>query len=221
MQGTSLYSGELTDQAAGLRRLLQPAMPVVEIVWATNSAVRAAAIRRRVLALRREGRAPLVLDPSYGDLARAFSVTPRFELGHLLDGHTTADHALHAIEPGCFLLPAARALMRVSAGEVPMQDILDIVVALPSVPDILIIGAARQRAGELASWSGDNTRFIMVVDTQPGQLMTAYVLIKGLHAILPQLSVSIWAGAAAMEAATQLSLTAERFLGLHAELDIS
>jgi hypothetical protein len=221
VQGASLYSGELTDQAAGLRRLLTPANPVVEIVWATNSVNRAAAIRRRVLALRRQGRAPLVLDPSFGDLARAFSVVPRFELSHLLDGHTTADHALHAIEPGCFLLPSARALMRVAAGEIPMQDVLDVLVGLPSVPDILIIGAARQRANELAAWSGDNTRFIMVVDSQPGQLMTAYVLIKGLHTIMPQLSVSIWAEPAAMEAATQLSLTAERFLGLHAELEIS
>lgn len=221
MHGASLYSGELTDQAAGLRRLLQPAMPMVEIVWATDSKLRAAAIRRRVLALRREGRAPLVLDPSLGELARAFSVTPRFELSHLLDGHTTADHALLAIEPGGFLLPASRGLIRVASGEVTMQEVLDVLVALPSVPDILIIGAARQRANELTAWSGENTRFIMVVDSQPGQLMTAYVLIKGLHSMLPQLSLSIWAGPAAREAATQLSLTAERFLGLHAELEIS
>ncbi len=218
MTGSS--TGELFDQAAGLRRLLQPAAPLVEIIWATDTSARAGAVRRRALALRRLGREPLVLDPSFGDVARAFGVTPRFELSHLLDGHTTPDHALRAIDPGCFLLPAARALARVASGEITLQDIFDQIAALPSVPDVLLVAAGRQRAADIASWGGDHPNIIVVVDAQAGQLMTAYALIKGLHGVVPRASISIWAEPPALEAATQLRITAERFLGLHADLEI-
>ncbi len=209
----------MIDQAGGLRRLVSGGAISLELLWGGSVAQRLRWLRHRLGSLWREGREPVVLDASLGDVARGLGVAARIDLAQVMDGHARADEAVRALDPVGVFLPAARALDDVARGRRSQTDLVDSLRSLPSVPDrgLLICGCVP--AATLLAWTDDMSRLALLLDGQSNTQMNAYALIKAIKATHPYLPLVV-AGTepVSIKAAHQLAGTAREFLGLEAQV---
>lgn len=205
----------MIDQAEGLRRLVGGGSLAIELLWGGTVAQRLRWLRHRLAQLWRDGREPVVLDASLGDLARGLGLTARIDLSQVMDHHARADEAVRALDPVGVFLPAARALDDVARGRRSQASLIDCLRSLPSVPDRALLVCGAVPAATLLAWTDDTARLVLVLDGQSNTQMNAYALIKAVkatHATLPLALVGT--DTASMKAARQLAATAQEFLGL-------
>lgn len=216
MQNASDLRGH-ADQAAGLRRLLEPRVLRVLPLCGTASAVDQARVATRLAAaFGRSGRQVVIVDQSRGAIAAEFRLRARYELAHFLAGDRDWSRVLLRGPNGVLVLPAARGLRDLPDHNAELE-LMDHLYRLPAAPDLLVVNQAG--TSDDCRLADNRCDRLFIAQTGPGGMMPAYREIKRLASRSRLSQVRILLNGAASPAHAQecfgiLSSAARRFLGL-------
>jgi MinD-like ATPase involved in chromosome partitioning or flagellar assembly len=196
------------DQACGLRSLFVRQRPAVLGVLGEGSSRIALEIAR---ALHDAGRRVLLLDRTFGEVARALGRAARWELKHGLAGERTLQHIALEAAPGLVVMPAARALEGLDRQPAAQWwSLCEALDALGPFDVVLLAGAppAVPEAGVLLCLAPTSTA-----------ITQAYTELKrlGRRAMRRRCDIVVHgtrSEAAALDAFDSVALTAGRFLGM-------
>lgn len=210
-----------SDQAAGLRALMQPMIPkVIVTVAAHDSAARPESLLQMAVAAARQGHALVLLDATPGELAQLLGLRARYELMHLLQGEKQFDEVIQPLPSleHFHYLSAHRGLRALSEETGGMQNLLQGFSQLQHVPDFIVAQggpALIPLLAELATLQGEMT---WRVTPRPEVITATYAQLKMVARVFPRLRHRIWLhgaleGNSAEHVFTNLADAARRFLG--------
>lgn len=165
------------DQAAGLRRLMQPA-PVRLWPLAVLPGTAARWIAWLALGLRELGRNPVVVDAARGQAATAFGLLPRGDLIDLLEGRAPFDRVAQRSREGIHVLRGDQGIEAFAGSGEPAERLLsafgslshgfsDLIVAMPG-PEIACLAAPAEHVP------------VITVDLSSRGVVGSYALMKQL-----------------------------------------
>ncbi len=131
----------------------------------------------------RMGRRVLVVDADLGlaGLDIALGVSPRFDLGDVVDGRATVSDALVAGAAGVVLLPAARGRAELaSIGPAARGALLRAIGALTSQFDVVLLDTGAGIGPAVLDFATHADDVLLVVTPDPVSLRDAYAMTKAL-----------------------------------------
>lgn len=172
---------DISDQAAGLRRLLaRSSSHVVTVVGARDGLGATSIVVNLAAVLGRAGKEVLVLDEnlSHDNVANTLAFKVRHDMLHVAHGDKTwEDVILHGNE-GVRVLPVARAIQNLARlNEVERERLLESLSAAAQGMDIVLVDAARAGHSVCASLSGDEPLLLVLNATASG-ITESYALLK-------------------------------------------
>jgi len=175
--------GGFEDQAAGLRRLLSKAPPqVVAVLACGTGALRWTA--GQVMTRAQAGRQVLLFDEAEacGNLGDVMGVSPRFDLGQVVEGEVPLEQAQVQAAPGCTLHSAARLARRLAgADRIYAARFRETCRRLQNGSDLWVIHARPDESMSLSPFALAAQRLVVAVDGSPRSVTEAYALIKRLE----------------------------------------
>ncbi len=174
-----------TDQAAGLRRMVEP-NPIQAIavtggkggVGKTNVSINLA------VALADIGKRVLVLDADLGlaNVDVVLGLHPEYDLSHVLRGERTLEEVIITGPSGIQVVPAASGLRHMAElSEAEHAGLIRAFSELGNDLDILIVDTAAGISDTVISFSRAVQELIVVVCDEPASITDAYALIKLLN----------------------------------------
>lgn len=211
----------MSDQAAGLRRLMRQGHPFQPVgVFGTDAGLTASVSAHLALALVRRGTPTWVLDEAAAprNVVTQFGIQPRFTLDQALRREADASAAATPVMDGLQVL-AVNGGMGWLAGtpELRWRTAVDDLAGVPGQPLWLVLHAAAGRERDsLALCARDR---LLVMPQRKAALTETYALLKAAHQHHPAdrcwvLVVQARDEDAAREAFAALAATARRFLGI-------
>jgi flagellar biosynthesis protein FlhG len=174
-----------TDQAAGLRRMVEPS-PIQAIavtggkggVGKTNVSINLA------VALADIGKRVLVLDADLGlaNVDVVLGLHPEYDLSHVLRGERTLEEVIIKGPSGIQVVPAASGLRHMA--ELSEAEHAGLIRAFSDIGndlDVLIVDTAAGISDTVISFSRAVQELIVVVCDEPASITDAYALIKLLN----------------------------------------
>jgi len=163
------------DQAAGLRRMVQPAVPSLMAFPVTGSAA-SLWIAQLAHAMRAQGHKPVVIDAGRGALAGSFGLKLRHDLLDMMQGERQFDEVAQATADGVWVLRAERGVEAFVASGAPAQRLFSGFAGLSHGFDALLLAMP---AAELACLASP-AQAVPVLPLEPGEdaLVRAYTTIK-------------------------------------------
>jgi flagellar biosynthesis protein FlhG len=210
------------DQAAGLRRQLNPPRPVKVIAIAsgkggvgkTNVTVNLG------VAMAAQGKEVVLLDADLGlaNIDVMLGLHPQFNLLHVLDGSKSLNDIIVEGPAGLKIIPAASGVQRMA--ELSTAEHAGMIQAFSEMDqhiDVLLIDSAAGIADSVVSFSKAAQEMIVVVCDEPASITDAYALIKLLSRehgverfhIIANMSRNVQEG---RELFDKISLVCDRFL---------
>jgi flagellar biosynthesis protein FlhG len=210
------------DQAAGLRRQLNPPRPVKVIAIAsgkggvgkTNVTVNLG------VAMASQGKEVVLLDADLGlaNIDVMLGLHPQYNLLHVLDGSKSLRDIIVEGPAGLKIIPAASGVQKMA--ELSTAEHAGMIQAFSEMDqhiDVLLIDSAAGIADSVVSFSKAAQEVIVVVCDEPASITDAYALIKLLSRehgverfhIIANMSRSVQEG---RELFDKISLVCERFL---------
>lgn len=210
------------DQAAGLRRQVNPPRPVKVIAVAsgkggvgkTNVTVNLG------VAMAAQGKEVVLLDADLGlaNIDVMLGLHPQFNLLHVLDGSKSLSEIIVEGPSGLKIIPAASGVQKMA--ELSSAEHAGMIQAFSDMDhhiDVLLIDSAAGIADSVVSFSKAAQEVIIVVCDEPASITDAYALIKLLsrdHAverfhIVANMSRNVQEG---RELFDKISLVCDRFL---------
>ncbi len=210
------------DQAAGLRRQVNPPRPVKVIAIAsgkggvgkTNVTVNLG------VAMAAQGKEVVLLDADLGlaNIDVMLGLHPQFNLLHVLDGSKSLSEIIVEGPSGLKIIPAASGVQKMA--ELSSAEHAGMIQAFSDMDqhiDVLLIDSAAGIADSVVSFSKAAQEVIIVVCDEPASITDAYALIKLLsrdHAverfhIVANMSRNVQEG---RELFDKISLVCDRFL---------
>jgi flagellar biosynthesis protein FlhG len=164
------------DQAEGLRKLLRgPGLRVLPVFGAPE---RVAACVNLAAAAAAEGSRVVLLDPSAGDIARAYGLAARYELRHLLSGEKRFDQVALATMCGVRVVPASRGIQQLAEAGGQGEALFGAFARLDEPADLVVLhGATLSAAGVLPAAGGE---VLVALSPANESLTAAYAAIKSL-----------------------------------------
>lgn len=207
----------MNDQAAGLRRLLQPApMHVLPVAGGRHGMERAGVVLNLASAAAIEGYSVLVLDQSKGEVAQALELRPRYELRHWLEGEKSFDEVVCEAPHGVRVLSASRGLALLAEHRDQAQSFFDGLSECERPASLVIVNmqAPALAAGALPGKDGE---ILLLTTATPQSLTGTYAHIKQLvqqrgFARYRVLLLNVEDEAAAQQAFHNMAQVAQRFL---------
>lgn len=221
LDGLSSTMSQQTDQAAGLRALMQPIFPdVIVTVAAHDSVARHEPFLQMAVAAAQSGHELVLLDATPGELAQLLNLRARYELMHLLQGEKQFDEVaqtLPAVEQLRYL-SAHRGLRALSESHGGMQSLLQGFSQLQHVPDFVVAHGGPALIPLLASLAVLQGEMTWRVVPRPEVITATYAQLKWVARAYPRLRHRIWLhgafdGTSADHVFANLAETAQRFLG--------
>lgn len=180
-----LMSETNTDQAAGLRRMVEP-NPIQTIaitggkggVGKTNVSINLA------VALADIGKRVLVLDADLGlaNVDVVLGLHPEYDLSHVLRGERTLEEVIITGPSGIQVVPAASGLRHMAElSEAEHAGLIRAFSDLGNDLDVLIVDTAAGISDTVISFSRAVQELIVVVCDEPASITDAYALIKLLN----------------------------------------
>lgn len=180
-----LMSETNTDQAAGLRRMVEP-NPIQTIaitggkggVGKTNVSINLA------VALADIGKRVLVLDADLGlaNVDVVLGLHPEYDLSHVLRGERTLEEVIIKGPSGIQVVPAASGLRHMAElSEAEHAGLIRAFSDLGNDLDVLIVDTAAGISDTVISFSRAVQELIVVVCDEPASITDAYALIKLLN----------------------------------------
>lgn len=210
------------DQAAGLRRQVNPPRPVKVIAIAsgkggvgkTNVTVNLG------VAMASQGKEVVLLDADLGlaNIDVMLGLHPQFNLLHVLDGSKTLSDIIVEGPAGLKIIPAASGVQKMA--ELTTAEHAGMIQAFSEMDqhiDVLLIDSAAGIADSVVSFSKAAQEVIVVVCDEPASITDAYALIKLLSRehgverfhIIANMSRNVQEG---RELFDKISLVCDRFL---------
>lgn len=210
------------DQAAGLRRQLNPPRPVKVIAIAsgkggvgkTNVTVNLG------VAMASQGKEVVLLDADLGlaNIDVMLGLHPQFNLLHVLDGSKSLRDIIVEGPAGLKIIPAASGVQKMA--ELSTAEHAGMIQAFSEMDqhiDVLLIDSAAGIADSVVSFSKAAQEVIVVVCDEPASITDAYALIKLLSRehgverfhVIANMSRSVQEG---RELFDKIALVCERFL---------
>ncbi|MCX4192951.1 MinD/ParA family protein [Methylophaga sp. OBS1] len=210
------------DQAAGLRRQLNPPRPVKVIAIAsgkggvgkTNVTVNLG------VAMASQGKEVVLLDADLGlaNIDVMLGLHPQFNLLHVLDGSKSLREIIVEGPAGLKIIPAASGVQKMA--ELSTAEHAGMIQAFSEMDqhiDVLLIDSAAGIADSVVSFSKAAQEVIVVVCDEPASITDAYALIKLLSRehgverfhVIANMSRSVQEG---RELFDKIALVCERFL---------
>ncbi len=180
-----LMSETNTDQAAGLRRMVEP-NPIQAIavtggkggVGKTNVSINLA------VALADIGKRVLVLDADLGlaNVDVVLGLHPEYDLSHVIRGERTLEEVIITGPSGIQVVPAASGLRHMAElSEAEHAGLIRAFSDLGNDLDVLIVDTAAGISDTVISFSRAVQELIVVVCDEPASITDAYALIKLLN----------------------------------------
>lgn len=211
----------MSDQAAGLRRLMRQGQPFQPVgVFGTDAALSASVSAHLALALVRRGTPTWVLDEAAAprNVVTQFGIQPRFTLDQALRRQADAAAAVTPVLDGLHVL-ALHGGMGWLAGipELRWRTAVDDLAAMPGQPLWLVLHAPAGRERDSLALCAQER--LLVMPQRKTALTQTYALLKAAHQHHPAdryrvLVVQARDEDAAGEAFDALAATARRFLGI-------
>lgn len=210
------------DQAAGLRRQLNPPRPVKVIAIAsgkggvgkTNVTVNLG------VAMAAQGKEVVLLDADLGlaNIDVMLGLHPQYNLLHVLDGSKSLSEIIVDGPAGLKIIPAASGVQKMA--ELSTAEHAGMIQAFSEMDqhiDVLLIDSAAGIADSVVSFSKAAQEVVVVVCDEPASITDAYALIKLLSRdhgverfhIIANMSRSVQEG---RELFDKISLVCDRFL---------
>jgi flagellar biosynthesis protein FlhG len=210
------------DQAAGLRRQVNPPRPVKVIAIAsgkggvgkTNVTVNLG------VAMAAQGKEVVLLDADLGlaNIDVMLGLHPQFNLLHVLDGSKTLSDIIVDGPAGLKIIPAASGVQKMA--ELSTAEHAGMIQAFSEMDqhiDVLLIDSAAGIADSVVSFSKAAQEVVVVVCDEPASITDAYALIKLLSRehgverfhIIANMSRNVQEG---RELFDKISLVCDRFL---------
>ena len=210
------------DQAAGLRKLLQPRIPrLVNIVSCRSATGRTTLAINVAVGLARQGHEVVLIDESsgIGNACEMMGLRPRYELAHVLNGDRALRDVVLSGPCGITVVPAARGLRMIACAggmELVARTQLDRLVARA---DFVLVDASRGGVGALELPVPARKSAITATSTGAQMVKQTYAWIKELTVRFPGLDmgVAVCRVKNEQEAKTicaNLTAVAERHLGV-------
>jgi flagellar biosynthesis protein FlhG len=172
---------DLSDQAAGLRRLLaRSSSRVVTVVGARDGLGATSIVVNLASVLGRAGKEVLLLDEnlSHDNVANTLAFKVRHDMLHVARGEKTWDDVILLGNEGVRVLPVARAIQNLpKLDETERERLLESLSAAAKGMDIVLVDAARAGHSVCASLSGDEPLLLVLNATASG-ITESYALLK-------------------------------------------
>ncbi len=171
----------ITDQAAGLRKLLaRSSARVITVLGARDGLGATSLVINLAAVFTRTGKDVLVLDEnqSHANVAQTLGLHPRYDLLHAARGDKTWHDVLLQCNDGMAVLPLARAMAALpQMGTAERARLLESLLAAAASRDMVLVDAARGGASLCASLSGDEPLLLVLNPTTSG-ITESYALLK-------------------------------------------
>jgi flagellar biosynthesis protein FlhG len=225
---------EVVDQAATLRKLIgertTPRPPshcqLIAITSGKGGVGKSIVVVNLALALNRAGKRVAIFD---GDLGLAnvdvlLDITPRFHLGHVLEGIRSLQSIVLNVSEGLDIIPASSGLQALAdLGDARRTNLLNELNAVLEEYDYVLIDSAAGISSNVIRLLMVARRVIVVSTPDPTAIVDAYALMKVLFSKDKQKEVLVLINNAqteheAVQVFRQLAKVSERFLGRELEL---
>jgi len=170
------------DQAAGLRRLFGRAqLRVVTFAAGCEGVGKSGAVANLAAALARQGKEVLILDENVGDddQASLFGVPARHDLAHVVNREKHLDQVLVSAMPGVRLLPAARAVKKLSRLNLSQQQaLIEGLGEMEQPADVILVDTAVDHQLGFSPLGLAAQETVVVLSATGSAITEAYALIK-------------------------------------------
>lgn len=177
-----MLSEHMTDQAAGLRRLLARASTrVVTVAGARSGLGVTSVVVNLATTLARGGKDILVLDEnlSAANVANSLALKPRYDLLNAIRG----DKALHDImlQPmrGVHVLPAARAMQALpKLTVVERERLLDCLAEASQGMDVVLVDGSNEEGCFVSASLAPEQPLLLVINATAAAITESYAMVK-------------------------------------------
>ncbi|WP_240190329.1 MinD/ParA family ATP-binding protein [Azospira oryzae] len=170
------------DQAAGLRRLFgREQLRVVSFAAGCEGVGKSVAVANLAAALARQGKEVLILDENTGadNQAALFGVPARYDLVHVVNREKPLEEVLLAAGAGVRLLPAARAVKKLSRFSLAQkQALVEGLAEMEHPADVILVDTAVDHPLGFSPLGLAAQETVIVLSATGSAITEAYALIK-------------------------------------------
>ncbi len=173
------------DQAEGLREIVGARRTPLRVVAVTSGkgGVGKTSVAANLAVLAARDRRVLLLDADLGlaNVEILYGLTPRFHLGHVLEGKARLEEALVRGPGGVALLSAGAGAPEASSmTDEGRQSLLTALEALEDRFDLVLVDSAAGVGENVLFFAGAAQEAVLVISPEPTSLSDAYAAVKSL-----------------------------------------
>lgn len=169
------------DQAAGLRRLFgRPQSRIVTFAAGSAGVGKSVLVANLAASLARQGKEVLVLDENTrNSIATCFGALARHDLHQVINRERTLSEVLVTVAPGVRVLPAARAVKKLSRlSQSEQQALLESITGMERPADVILVDASLDHPLGFSPLGLVAHDTVIVISTSSESITDAYALIK-------------------------------------------
>jgi flagellar biosynthesis protein FlhG len=174
----------MPDQAAGLRRLLGPKrLRVAPIVAASAGVGKTMFVINFAAAAQRRGLKVLVLDQTYGDIAGALGLRPRYDLLHVLNGDRDLSSVALRGPESVWIIPAPRGIDALVKTSFNTASLCRLLAPISSELDLIVVNSLPSQAHaacRFAAHADSGREAVLLAATTAETITASYSHIKHL-----------------------------------------
>lgn len=197
----------MVDQAAGLRRLLGPKrLRIAPIVAASAGMGKTMFVINFAAAAQRRGLKVLVLDQTYGDIADALGLRPRYDLLHVLNGDCQLSSVALKGPDSVWIIPAPRGIDALVNARFNTAHLCQLLEPISGELDLIVVNSLPSRAHaacQFAARADSGREVVLLAATTAETIKASYSQIKRLVHLSGQQEFRLLINRASTEAAAR------------------
>jgi len=175
----------ITDQAAGLRRIVKPRPVRVIAVTSGKGGVGKTNVSVNLgIALAQEGKEVMLMDADFGlaNVDVMLGLHPTYNLSHVINGDRTLEEVIVSGPSGLRVVPASSGVKKMAELDVTQHaGVIRAFSELSHELDVLIIDTAAGISESVVSYARAAQEVVVVVCDEPASITDAYAMIKLLN----------------------------------------
>lgn len=175
----------IADQAAGLRRMVQPrTVQVIAVTSGKGGVGKTNVSVNLAIAAAHQGKEVLLMDADLGlgNVDVLLGLHPAYNLSHVIEGRCSLEDVIIRGPANIRLIPATSGIKAMTALSMAQHAVVIRAFGdLGFSPDVLLIDTAAGIADSVVTFSKASQEIVVVVCDEPASITDAYALIKVLH----------------------------------------